>query len=166
MMYDEEYMIDDIEATFKEKLNDKIAAINTEKGAVAGDDLFLEDIQDNDYIFETLDSRLNNHRGFFVLFGLVETEATDPNIESFVDGVTITFQVGTFDKGEQHRRITLTKLLRYRRALKQVVMCSPDMFRGYAKPLMASLKPDAFPYDNRRTILKIGVDIKASITGN
>ena len=58
------------------------------------------------------------------------------------------------------------KLLRYRRALKQVIMKNPEIFRGYAKPLMASLKPDAFPYDSRNVILTIGIDIRASVTAN
>lgn len=160
MFYDEELMIKDIEAVMREKLNDEITAINTEKN----DSLTLDTIPDDKYIFETLDSRVLNYKGFFILYGLVDTPLREANIESFIEDVTITFQVATFDRGEKERKNTLYKLLRYRRALKQVIMKNSDVFRNYAKPLMASLKPDGFPYDRNNTILTIGIDIKASVS--
>ena len=166
MFYDEEYMIRDIETLYKAKLDAEIDLINTEKGAVGGDALFMDYIAPEKYIFETLDSRLLNYKGFFILYGLVDTPIREQNVDNFLEDVTITFQVATFDKGEKARSNTMYKLLRYRRALKQVIMKNPDVFRNYAKPLMASLKPDAFPYDRKNIILTIGVDIKASITAN
>ena len=166
MMYDEEYMIRDVETLFKNKLNDEIDCINTEKGAVSGDALFLDHIPSEKYIFETLDKRLLNYTGFFILFGLVDTPLREANTNNFIEDVTLTFQVATFDKGEKARSNTMYKLLRYRRALKQVIMKNPDVFRNYEKPLMASLKPDAFPYSSKKIILTIGIDIKASVTAN
>lgn len=164
MFYDEEYMIRDAEKVFKDNLNTEIDAINLEKGALAGSDLFLDPIPPDMYIFETLDSRINNFGGFFLMYGLVDTPIREANVESFTEDLTITFQVATFDPGETDRSQTLYKLLRYRRALKQVVMKNSDMFRNYAKPLIGSLKPDAFPYSNKKVILTIGIDIKASVT--
>ena len=164
--YDEEQMIRDAETAFKAQLNTEIGLVNTEKGATLGDALFLEDIPSEKYIFETLDSRLLNYKGFFILYGLVDTPLRGANIDNFIEDVTITFQVATFDKGEKERSNTLYKLLRYRKALKKVVMKNPDMFRNYAKPLMASLKPDSFPYDRKNIILTIGIDLKASVTAN
>lgn len=166
MIYDEEEMIRDIETLFKSKLNEEIDCINTQKNAVAGDVLFLDQIPADKYIFETLDSRLLNYRGFFILYGLMDTPIRESNESNFIEDVTITFQVATFDKGEKTRSNTLFKLLRYRRALKQVIIKNPDVFRNYAKPLMASLKPDAFPYDRKNIILTIGIDVKASVTAN
>lgn len=166
MLYDEEQMLLDIESTFKSSLNTEIDCINTEKGAVPGDALYIEQIPTDKYIFETLDSRILNYKGFFVMYGLVDTPLREANINNYIEDVTATFQIATFDKGEKTRQNTLYKLLRYRRAIKQVIMKNPDMFRSYAKPLVASLKPDAFPYDNKKIILKIGVDIKASVTAN
>jgi len=162
MMYDEEFMIKDIEAVFKAKLNGEIDCINTEKS----DALVLDHITSDKYIFETLDKRVLNYKGFFILYGLVDTPIKEVQVGNFLEEVVVTFQVGTFDRGEKDRSKTMYKLLRYRRALKQVIMKNPDMFRGYAKPLMASLKPDAFPYDNKNIILTIGIDIKASVTAN
>lgn len=165
-MYDEESMIGDIETTFKAKLSAEIDCINAEKGAVDGDNLFLEYINDDKYIFETLDSRVLNYKGFFILFGLVDTPIREQNLNNLIEDVVITFQVATFDKGDKQRSNLMRKLLRYRRALKQVIFKNPDMFRGYAKPLMASLKPDAFPYGSKNIVLTIGLDIKASVTAN
>ncbi len=162
MMYDEENMIKDIETLFKAKLNDEIDLINTEKN----DTLTLDHIPSDKYIFETLDSRLLNYRGFFILFGLVDTPVRETATANLIEEVVITFQVATFDKGEKDRSNTMYKLLRYRRALKQVIMNNPDVFRNYAKPLIASLKPNAFPYDRNKIILTIGIDVKASVTAN
>lgn len=166
MIYDEENMIDDAVALFKAELTNEIDAVNLEKGAVSGDALFLDNISNQDYIFETLDSTVLNIAGYFVMYGLKTTNPTSPSIDNFIDGVTMTFLVATFDNGEENRQETLKKLLRYRKALKQVIMKNPDVFRGYAKPLVASLKPDAFPFDRKNIILTMGVDIIASVTAN
>lgn len=164
--YDEEQMIRDIETTFKAKLNAEIDCINTEKGSVSGDALFIDNIPSDKYIFETLDKRLLNYTGFFILYGLVDTPIREANINNYIEDTTITFQVATFDKGEKARSNTMYKLLRYRRALKQVIMKNPDIFRSYAKPLVGSLKPDSFPFSSKKIILTIGIDIKASVTAN
>lgn len=166
MFYDEEQMINDIETLFKTKLNAEIDCINAEKGSVSGDPLFIENIPSDKYVFETLSSQLLNYQGFFVVWGLVDTPIGEVQLGNFIEGVTVTFQVATFDDGRRDMSTTLYKLLRYRRALKQVIMKNPDVFRNYAKPLMASLKPDAFPYSNKSTILTIGIDVKASVTTN
>lgn len=166
MMYDEELMIRDVEALFKAELDAEIDCINLEKGATAGDTLFIPHIPADKYVFETLDSRLLNYKGFFILYGIVDTPMREAKTDNFIEDVTMTFQVATFDKGEKHRSNTLYKLLRYRRALKAVIFKNPDVFRNYAKPLVASLKPDAFPYDRKNIILTIGLDIKASVTAN
>jgi len=155
-------MVKDIEALFQAQLPTEITAINAEKA----DALVLDSIPNDKYIFETLDSRILNYKGFFIMFGLKDTPVRETNIETFLEEVEITFQIATFDKGEKERKNTLYKLLRYRRALKAVILKSPDVFRGYAKPLMKSLKPDAFPYDNKNIILTVGIDIKASVTAS
>ena len=106
---------------FKSNLNDEIAAINIEKGAFIGDALFLEDIPTEKYIFESLDSRILNYKGYFVMYGIVDTPIRDIQEDNFVEDLTMTFQVATFDKGEADRKNTFYKLLRYRRAIKTVL---------------------------------------------
>lgn len=162
MFYDEELMIKDVEALLKSKLNDEIDCINTEKA----DALTLDHIPDDKYIFETLDSRILNYKGFFIMYGLVDTPLREANVDNYIEDVMITVKIATFDRGEKTRQNTLYKLLRYRQALKRVIMKNSDVFRNYAKPLVASLRPDAFPYDNKSIILNIGIDLKASVTAN
>jgi len=166
MLYDEELMIKDLETLYKAQLNPIIDAINTEKGAVSGDALFIENIASENYIFETLDSRVNNISGFFIMYGIVDTPLREANTDNFIEDLTMTLRVAVFDRGEEQRQNTLYQLLRYRRALKQVIVNNPDVFRGFAKPLVASLKPDVLPYINKRAIINIGIDIKASVTAN
>lgn len=162
MIYDEEQMIRDIKELFVAKLNGEIDCINTEKGEVLGNTLFLDHIAEEKYVFETIDKKLLNFKGFFVLFGLIDYPVESANIESYIQGTTVTFQVGTFDKGDKERSNILYQLLRYRRAISQVIMKNPDVFRGYAKPIVTRLKPDSLPFDRNKVILKSGVDIKAS----
>lgn len=161
-LYDAEDVIRDIETCYKAKLDAEIAIVNADKN----DALVLESIPADKYLFETMNSTLLNYKGFWVSYGLIDTPIREVQADNFVQDVVVTFQVMTFDKGDKNRTNTLYKLLRYRRALEQVIIKNPDIFRGYAKPLMASLKPDAFPYPNKKVILSIGVDIKASITAN
>jgi len=161
-MYDEEYMIKDAATLFKTKLNTEIALINAEKA----DSLVLDEISSDKYIFETLDERALNIKGFFIIYGFLDTPLREANINNVIEDVTMYFHVCTFDNGEVDRSKTLYKLLRYRRALKQVIMKNTDVFRNYAKPLVAGLKPDALPYSKNFVILHIGIDIKASVTAN
>ena len=160
MIYDEELIIKDLIAMIQANFNTKVAAINAEKN----DSLVLETIPTDRYIFETLDSRLMNYKGFFIMYGLVDNPIKEKSNGNVIEDVTITVQVGTFDKGEKERSNTLYKLLRYRRVLREIIIENPEVFRGYAKSLVASLKPNAFPFDNNSVMLTIGVDVTASIT--
>lgn len=166
MTFDEELAVIALEKAFKNDLNTEIDKVNTEKGSIIGDVLFLENIPNDKFIFESLDSRILNYEGFFVFYGFVDTEPKSAQVDNYIDDVVMGISIGTFDNGEEDRSNTLYKLLRYRKALKQVVFKNPDMFSGYAKPLVSSLKPSAFPFDNKTVILSIGLEITASITAN
>lgn len=159
-LYDEEYMADDIEALFKAQLPAEIAVVNADKN----DSNSIANIPNDKYVFETLSDSMNNFEGFFLMYGIADAgtvkEASTGNI---IEDVTFTIQIATFDKGEASRRNTLRKLLRYRRALRSVIINNPDVFRGYAKASLASLRPNAFEF-NRKIVLTCGIDVKASIT--
>ncbi len=160
ILYDEEMIIKDLITMVQNKLNDKIYQINIEKN----DALILDSIPSDKYIFETLDSRILNYKGFFIMYGLVDNPIKEKSNGNIIEDITLTLQIATFDSGEKERSNTLYKLLRYRRALREIIIENPDVFRGYAKSLMASLKPNAFPFDNNSIILTVGVDVTASIT--
>lgn len=161
--YDEEFILDDCIAAFKKSLNTEIAKINAEKLSI-GDTLVLDPIADDNYVFATLSESHLNYKGFFLMYDLSDPGALkEASPEAQAEDATVTVMIGVFDQGEKERSNLLRKLLRYRRALREVVINSPDMFRGHAKPLLASLKPNAFEF-NRVIVLTSGVDIKASIT--
>lgn len=159
MMYDEEQMIKDLEALFKAKLNDAIDCVNIQRN----DDWKIPHIADDKYVFETIDKSILNFTGFFIMFGIVSTGVPDQNQNSYIENLTVSFEVGTFDEGPQNRRKIIYRLMRYRRALKSVILNNPQVFRNYAKPLVTGLNPTAFEFENK-VILKMGVDISASAT--
>lgn len=166
MIYDEENAIEDLLSLFQTKLNNEIVLINTEKNAVLGDPRFIASLPSDKYIFETLDSGILNYSGFFVRYGFVDTPPSQVSEVNFIEDTTMYFEVCTFDNGEKTRANTFYKLLRYRKAMRETLRKNPDVFRSYAKPLIASLKPTAFPYSNKSIILSIGLDIRASMTAN
>ena len=166
MIYDEENAIEDLLTLFTTKLDAEISIINTEKNAVLGDARFISSIPQDKFIFETLDSRILNYTGFFVRYGFVDTPPSQVSEVNFIEDTTFYFEVCTFDNGEKARSNTFYKLLRYRKALRETLRKNPDVFRSFAKPLVASLKPTAFPYSNKSIILSIGLDIRASMTAN
>lgn len=163
-VYDEEYMIEDLVACMKANLNTEIAAINTEKGAVSGDSRYLDTIPNDSYIFAAIDEQTINYKGFFVIYDLIDTPITAVQTQNSIESVIISFEVATFDENNVDRNETLFKLLRYRRAVKNVIMKNPEVFRGYAKALMTSLKPNVLPYAEGVNILKAGIDVTASVT--
>lgn len=160
MMYDEEMIIKDLITLVKSKFNTKVSAINAEKN----DALTLDTIADDKYIFETLDSRILNYKGFWIMYGITENPVKEKSNGNVIEDVTITVQVATFDRGDKERSNTFYRLLRYRRVLREIIIENPEVFRGYANSLVASLKPSAFPFDDNNVILTIGVDVTASIT--
>jgi len=164
MLYDEEFMISDIETLFKDKLNSEIDLVNAEKGSVSGDALFIPNIPTDKYNFETMNKSLLNYRGFFVMYGIADTPIKEQQQGNYIEDLTISFEVSTIDNGSKNLTNKFYQLLRYRRALKAVIMKNPEVFRGYATPLVGSLRPTAFPYDKQKAILSIGITIKASVT--
>lgn len=165
-MYDEEYALDDFVRVMKEKLNDEIQKINNRKNVLPGSLLYLDPIPTENYIFESLDSRTNNFTNFFVVFGFIDTPLREANESNFIIDLAFTFQVATFDKGEKEREILLRKLIRYRRAIISTVLKNPDIFRGYAKPILQSLRPISYPISAKKVMLTAGVNNISSITGN
>lgn len=163
-VYDEEYMIEDFIACMQANLNAEITLVNTDKGAVAGDSRYLDQIPNDSYIFAALDETTINYKGFFILYDLMDTPINKVQNSNALENVQLSFEVCTFDELNDNRNETLFKLLRYRRAVKNVVMKNPEIFRGYAKALMTSLKPNALPYSEKATILKAGIEVTASVT--
>lgn len=160
MIYDEEMILKDAVDLVKSKLPAEIIAINTEKN----DTIVLDSIDDTRYVLEFIDQKVLNYKGAFILYGLVSSPVKEKSSQNLLEDVTLTFNVGLFDSGEKDRSINFYKLLRYRRALKKIFLDNPDVFRGYAKSFVVSLKPDAIPVSNNVVILTMGIDVTASVT--
>jgi len=161
-IYDAESVIRDLEELYKAKLNGEITLVNADKA----DTIVLDAISADRYLFTTLDSRILNFQGFWFMYGIMPAAPAQVSEESFKENIMVTLQIATFDPGDKDRANTLYKLFRYQRAVKQVILKNSDVFRGYSKPLVQSLEPAAFPYDNRAVILSIGINVMASITSS
>ena len=162
MIYDLEQMIRDTETLFKAKLNTEIVLINTQKN----DSIVLDQIPADQYVIFTLDDRVNNFKTPWIQIGIADTPLGESSLETAIEKNVITIQVALFDINEKERKNTFYKLLRYQKAIKQVLLKNPDLFQGYSSPLMQSLPPAAFPLDSRLIILTMGVNITATITSN
>lgn len=161
MKYDEELAVKDAIDLVKQKLSAKIAQINAEKN----DDIVLATIPEAQYIFEMLTDEILNYKGYMVIYGIQDTPVREQSDGNTIEDIVVSVQIGTFDNGEKDRSKTMYKLLRYRRALKEIFLENSDVFRGYAKSKVKSLKPDAFPINNKYVLITIGVDVVASMTG-
>lgn len=161
-MYDAETVLKNVEALLKAELDTQIGCINT----IKSDAIVLDTIPADHYLFETLDSRVNNFKKPFIMYGLTENESKGAQLGNYVETVTVTVEVAFFDCGIKNRSTDVYKLLRYREALKRTVLKNPDIFRGYGTPLIKSLNPASFPFDNKRVILSCGLNVTVSITGD
>jgi len=168
-MYDEEQIVSDLEALYKAKLNDEIDCINTQKNDIPGNPRYIEHIPDSKYIHEALapnDKKLLNYKGFFLRFGLVASDPRNQQINNQIEDPVVNFEIATFDNGQSDLSNKFYQLIRYRRALLNVINNNNDVFRGFAKPFVTGLSPESFPYGKSKMVLAIGVSIRASITTN
>jgi len=167
MIYDEEMAFTDLINMFKNGLNAEIACINTQKNEIAGNPLYIPEIPLDKYVPTTLGvKQLLNYTGFFVAYGIADTPINSQSEANYLEDFTIMIEVATFDYGNKDPEILYTQFLRYRKALKNLVMKNPEVLRGYGKINVGSLNPAAFPYDRNKVILSIGLNVKASFTAN
>ena len=160
-IYDEENFLEDALNLFQTHLPTFINNINNRKN----DSITLASIANELYKFNSLDSSVWNYRGFFILYGFGENVPTELQEDNFLEPVTISFEVATFDNGEQDRRETVNRLIRYRRALKECILKNFDSFRGFTKPKVVSLEPAAFVFPNSNdTVLAAGIEIRAILS--
>ncbi len=163
VIYDEENVLKDLLACFQANFTQAITCVNT----VKNDSITLEDIPLDMWSMVSLDSSVLNYRGFFIMYGFVDNKISEVQEDNWLEPVATRFEVCTFDNGERDRSETLYKLIRYRRALKDVLIKNPDVLRGYSKPLARSLEPTAFPYPGTQDfIISVGLDIQAMITAS
>lgn len=162
-MYDTEQVITDLENAFKNNLNTEIGLINTEKGAVSGDVLFIEDIPNTTYLFQAISKSVNNYK-VFLLYALLPNERLiSAQSDNYIEPINITFEVCLPDKGDKSRKAQITKLLRYSRALRSVIIKNLDLLQGYGTVSVVDLTPSGFAFD-RQVFLSGGIHVNTTIT--
>lgn len=159
MSYDTEQVIFDIEALFKSKLNTEIGLVNTEKS----DSIVLVTIPTNTYVFSNFPSEIVNYE-VCVVWGIEPNDSVNEENEiNYIESTNLTYEVCLSDAGELDRGEILRRLLRYTKALKNVVMKNTDVLQGYGKVKVRALEPSGFAI-NKQMFLSAGIGITATIT--
>jgi len=133
--YDVEKFCRDALAIIKSKLNTKISAINSEKADVAIDSI------GTDAWFNSM-IPANFTAPVFVIWGLTDQSPTDFEPEATLSKVTLSFEIGLADKNWADLEC-FYRLLRYQRALTEVVNENSQLFGNGRQPKIESLPPAA-----------------------
>lgn len=155
-LYDVEQVIRDLATMYKSKLNDKITAINTEKG-----DFEIPAINDSAWFLQHIPVTWNYKQ--FVIYGFENIDSGGTQEDNMVQQSEIFFEVAIPDSNETSSEAQIYKLLRYARALREVAHENYDSLRGYGKITVASLTPTAIEI-NGKSLKASGVRISASIS--
>lgn len=154
--FDIETFLTKLEAKLKATLNQKIQAINTEKG-----DSVLDQIPADNWIFGSLDDRAKNFKDF--LFYYVDTIDSTVNGPRMAEDYTIEIDLFTFDR--QDKKVQ-QRILRYHRALREAVAETWGVVGvGYGDAEIQSLVPIDVKLNNSSYFHKIvGVSLKFAIS--
>lgn len=154
-MYDIDSWIDDFETFIKANLNTYITQVNTEKS-----DSLLKTIDSNAYFFQTMNDRVANYDPF-IFYGISDLESIGigPQLS---EKYMIDLIVVLTDTGQD--LLTGKKLLRYNRALKEMIKKSWDIIGKGMKLKISSLVPVAFKLANSSNEYRaIGITIEVNL---
>jgi len=138
---DPEDLTRQIEVFFKAKLNTEIGLLNTEKAAneISEDDGPIETIEDDAWYLLQLPQTWDYQQ--FVIWGLTNLQPEQQQEDNHVYNLEWLFEVVMVDSGEPNDSTEFYKLLRYTRALSNIVTKNVDEIqRGY-KFKVQSLEP-------------------------
>lgn len=154
MKYDVEGFITDLVTLFKSKLNDKAAALNTEKS-----DTLLTNINESAWYFHNLPTTWSYP--VFVVYGLQNIEVINSQYNAQLQRITVFIEVAITDGGSSESEAQIYKLLRYTRCLQEIANENFDKLRGYSKLTVDSLPPTLVDVSGK--ILKTsGINVSAS----
>lgn len=161
-VYNEESLIISLEELFMTNYNNYITEINNEKSLTASDPLFLSEIPATKYVFESISPVNKTLIDFFIVYGLMENDVSDPEQYPIRLSV-VSFQVAFFDSGIANRRNIFFKLIRYREAMMKLINDNKNVFQGYSNVTIDKLLPKSFAYDKDTDIITSGVNIGAKL---
>jgi hypothetical protein len=151
--YDVETLLFDVQALLSANLNTKIAAINTEKG----DSITLKNVDSSAYFLQELNGPPVNLNPF-ILYGEEKIDA-QYQTGNHSKVVTISVVIVVVDEGEDGKDVITKRMLRYRRALEEVIEDSFQLV-GNANILMVqSLPAYGFKIDEGNSYRAIGINI-------
>lgn len=129
---DPEDLTRSIELFFKANLNTQIGLINAEKAAdeITDNDNVIADINDRAWYLSQLPKVWSY--GVFIVWGLSRLQPNAQQEDNFVYDIEWFFEVVMPDTGNTDKDTDFYKLLRYTRALSQIVTNNADLIqRGY-----------------------------------
>lgn len=156
MKIDVETILKNIEDFLKEKLNDKIQAINLEKN----DGITLKGIDPGAFIFQSLDEFPVNFNPV-LYFGI---ESVDTQAEYGATAKTIKIEISVI-LSDSYDRTLFSRLFRYQRAIEETFVENyVTINRMREKVKVTSLEPIAFKVQNSTSEFKaIGVIIELNL---
>lgn len=155
--FDTESLLRDIETLLKAKLNAVLISINDEKA----DDITLRCIEEDAYFLQALSERMTNHNPF-LFYGVQDIKPDDDSVIP-IDAVEIFVNICIADEAEQENT-NMYKLLRYIRALKEVVKDNFGFVSGYSRLKVRDDLPASFRLNDAANLFHAaGVIITATI---
>ena len=154
--FDIECFLENLETFLKDKLNDKIAAIDLEKSSA----FTTEPIAPNAYVFQSLDNLPVNYDPI-LFYGISKVEGE--SIET-ANGETYYIEISVIKVDDESKNIG-KKLLRYNRALKEIFQENAFKINNVRPKIkVSSLQPISFQMQNSSNQFKaIGIEIEFSI---
>jgi hypothetical protein len=145
---DQETVCDAVKAYLASKLTAKLAEIDAEKN----DGITLAPIEDGAYFFEWLGNAEVNYPAF-VLYGVGDPEAVSRSGQVVAQKFSMTVAIVVTDSGNDTNIIR--RLLRYRRALKEIFESGWNAVRNSLKFEVTELAPYPFRLLGKETDDKI-----------
>lgn len=155
-MFDVEKLLDDLETFFKANLNNKITAINTEKG-----DSLLQAINQNAFLLGNLEDENKSYTPFVV----IQIADVTSTVAGPVVAETYEIEVLMFLQDDYNSTNNWRQVLRYWRALKETSSAAWDKVARGMQADISSLAPVSFRDSQTSNPMRVfGVQISFTIT--
>jgi hypothetical protein len=158
MTYDVESLLRDVKTVLSTNLNTKINALNAEKN----DSITLKTIPAGAYFLQELSQVPINYNPY-VLYGEQDNQpASEGTYGATMENVTVSIGLILEDEGEDAGETPVYKMLRYRRALKEVIEENFQILSGGNKLVVQCGSLIAFEQSGAR-YRGIGINVTTSI---
>jgi len=155
--FDVETLLNKTAAVVKDNLNAEIVCINTEKA-----DFDLAQFTDSMYYFQNLTNEVFSYKQF-IMWGMYDNpQIIDTTQVASLKKVEVFFEVVLVDDAGPMSENVFIRLLRYSRALEQVIQKKGGTIRSGTKFKVSSLNPTSLSFAGK-TLRSAGITIEAAI---